>query len=94
MSARARLLAEMTWEEVGDAIASDAGVILPVGAIEQHGPHLPTATDTLLAQELAAAVAGELGLVVAPAVSYGYRSRPRSGAGKASPAPFRSAPGR
>ena len=34
MSARARLLAEMTWEEVGDAIASDAGVILPVGAIE------------------------------------------------------------
>jgi len=24
----------MTWEEVGDAIASDAGVILPVGAIE------------------------------------------------------------
>ena len=36
------LLEEMTWPEVRDAAAAGLPVVLPVGATEQHGPHLPS----------------------------------------------------
>ena len=43
-----RHLAHLTWTDI-QALDKHVGVvILPVGAIEQHGPHLPTLTDTLL----------------------------------------------
>ena len=43
-----RHLARLTWTDIA-ALDKDEGVaILPVGAIEQHGPHLPVLTDTLL----------------------------------------------
>jgi len=58
---------------------------VPVGATEQHGPHLPLSTDALLATELALAVAGPLDLYVAPPLAYGYRSRPLSGGGQSFP---------
>lgn len=68
-----RRLTEMTWPEVADAVAGGATtVILPLGATEQHGPHLPLGTDTFraaaLADRLAAAVPGTL---VAPALPVG-----------------------
>ena len=77
-----RLFAEMTWPEVEEAIGRGAGVLLPVGSTEQHGYHLPLATDAILATELALAVAEQLDFLVAPAVAYGYRSRPLSGGGQ------------
>lgn len=40
---------EMTREEVGSA-APSAVALLPLGATEQHGPHLPTGTDHILAE--------------------------------------------
>lgn len=47
-------------------------LLVPVGATEQHGPHLPLGTDTVLAVALARAAATRLeGIVVAPAVAYG-----------------------
>lgn len=46
-------LADMTWEEVRDLDAERAVVILPVGALEAHGPHLPLATDGIIAREMA-----------------------------------------
>jgi creatinine amidohydrolase len=79
---RTRLFAEMTWTEVEEAIGRGAGVLLPVGSTEQHGYHLPLATDAILATELALAVAEPLDFLVAPAVAYGYRSRPLSGGGQ------------
>lgn len=82
MEQRTRLMAEMTWPEVEAAIRRGAGVVLPVGSTEQHGHHLPLATDAILPTELALAVAGPLDLLVAPAVTYGYRSRPLSGGGQ------------
>ena len=77
-----RMFAELTWPEVGEAVERNAGVILPVGATEQHGPHLPLATDAILATDLAAAVAESADLLVAPPITYGYRSRPLSGGGQ------------
>jgi creatinine amidohydrolase len=78
---RTRELAHLTWPEVRDAIDRGTGAILPIGATEQHGLHLPLATDALLASALAREIAGAADMVVAPAVSYGYRSRPLSGGG-------------
>jgi creatinine amidohydrolase len=82
MTQRTRYLAEATWPEVEEAIRRGAGVLLPVGSTEQHGYHLPLATDVILPTELALAVAGGLDFLVAPPVSYGYRSRPLSGGGQ------------
>src|SRR3954463_5649868 len=79
---RTRRLTDMTWQEVEAAIGRDAGVVLPVGSTEQHGYHLPLSTDAVLPTELALAIAEPLDLLVAPAVSYGYRSRPLSGGGQ------------
>ncbi len=59
-----------------------APVFLPVGALEQHGPHLPLGTDALLATALAAGAAAAVGGLVAPALSYGYKSQPKCGGGQ------------
>jgi creatinine amidohydrolase len=80
-----RLYEQQTWEEVADAAERGAGVILPLGAIEQHGPHLPLDTDSFLARELALAGSAGHDALVAPVVSYGYRSRPLSGGGPTFP---------
>ena len=41
------LYASMTWEEVNDAVLAKRVVLVPVAAIEQHGPHLPIDMDNL-----------------------------------------------
>ncbi|WP_327087171.1 creatininase family protein [Nonomuraea sp. NBC_01738] len=69
------LWAELTRERLG-ALLPEALVVLPVGATEQHGPHLPTGTDTLLAATVAeracrAAARCERPLILAPAVATG-----------------------
>jgi creatinine amidohydrolase len=75
----------MTWEEVRDAAAADLPAVLAVGSTEQHGPHLPLATDTILPVGVALAAAEKIPLVVAPPVRFGARSRALSGGGEAFP---------
>ena len=58
-------------DEVGEAAAAGAVAVLPVGATEQHGPHLATGTDTLLADHVANAAAERTRDVVLPALPYG-----------------------
>lgn len=53
-------LADMTWEEARDQDRARTVAILPVGATEAHGPHLPLATDVVIA--LAMARAGALAI--------------------------------
>jgi creatinine amidohydrolase len=55
-----RELAELTWEEVRDLERARTVAMLPVGAIEAHGPHLPLGTDVLIAQAMARAGAARL----------------------------------
>lgn len=45
-------LAELTWKNVA-ALSRDVVVLIPTGSIEQHGPHLPLMTDTLIATSVA-----------------------------------------
>jgi len=53
-------LADMTWEEVRDVDRDHTVAILPVGAVEAHGPHLPLSTDVVIAEAMAWACADEL----------------------------------
>jgi mycofactocin precursor peptide peptidase len=47
-------------------------LVVPLGAVEQHGPHLPVTTDTAVAGAVAGAAAAQLaGAVLAPALAYG-----------------------
>jgi creatinine amidohydrolase len=46
-------LAHLTWEVIGGIDRERAVVILPLGAIEAHGPHLPLATDVIIAEAMA-----------------------------------------
>ncbi len=75
----------LAWPKIGEAVARGSGIILPVGAIEQHGPHLPVDTDSFLANAIATCAAAGHDLLVAPMIPYGYRSRPLSGGGPGFP---------
>jgi mycofactocin system creatininase family protein len=62
-------LTEATWPELD---GRSPLVVVPLGSVEQHGRHLPLATDTVVAQTVAEAVAVQLdGAVLAPALAYG-----------------------
>ena len=63
--------ADLTYEEIGEFAQRRVVVVLPVGATEQHGPHLGTGTDTVLAEAAATAAAGQTGDLVLPALAYG-----------------------
>ena len=62
---------ELTWPQARDATARLNAVIIPVGATEQHGPHLPLAVDTLLGGAVALGVSALTGVPVVPTLCYG-----------------------
>ena len=66
-----KLLEEMSWPEIDAGLEETRTVILPVGATEEHGPHLPTITDTIQAMEVARAVADKKNVFLAPPLHYG-----------------------
>lgn len=74
-------LADHTWT---DADATDARVaLLPIGSTEQHGPHAPLGTDTILAETVAkrgAATSDQL-TVIAPAIPIGIAEEHRAFSG-------------
>ena len=65
-------LADLSWPQV--LAAREAGrrtVVFAAGSTEQHGPHLPLRTDTLLGDALATGVAARLGVVSGPTIPFG-----------------------
>lgn len=75
----------MSWPDYDEQVTRGAVVILPVGALEQHGPHLPMGTDAIFARKMAEAVADEIDGLVLPTINYGYKSQSRSGGGQTFP---------
>jgi creatinine amidohydrolase len=63
-------LGEMTNLEVIEFLKKHQTVIIPTGAVEQHGPHGPLLTDVLIPQEIARRIAPRIGAVVAPPINY------------------------
>ncbi|MEM4441143.1 MAG: creatininase family protein [Desulfurococcaceae archaeon] len=61
-------LTSFEFEEIKKKVL---GVIIPIGSIEAHGPHLPLATDLYTIYEIAKRVAKEVPVLIAPPVYYG-----------------------
>ena len=52
---------ELTGPDIAERVTPDSILLLPVGAVEQHGPHLPLAVDHVIAHETASAVVDVVG---------------------------------
>jgi creatinine amidohydrolase len=72
---------DMTWPEIQQAAQQNKVLIFVVGAVEQHGPALPTCVDVLLPMTIAERIAKRIDGVVAPCANYGYKSLLRAGGG-------------
>lgn len=79
------LMAELSWPEFEAKVKENVTVFLPLGATEQHGPHMAMNVDVLLPTAVCERVARQVGGIVAPAIAYGCRSQPRSGGGESFP---------
>jgi len=64
---------EKAWPQLSfaDVAAGKEVGLVPVGAIEQHGPHLPVATDTIIATAMCERASSLTGAPVLPAISLG-----------------------
>ena len=61
MVSASRLLADLRAPEISNSLTSDSIIVLPLGAIEQHGPHLPLNTDFVVADAAARAAVERVG---------------------------------
>ncbi|MBI4883181.1 MAG: creatininase family protein [Actinobacteria bacterium] len=57
----ARYFRDLTGPEVAERLGSDTILVQPLGAIEQHGPHLPLSTDSVIASAVAEAAVAQVG---------------------------------
>lgn len=78
-------LDELSWIDVAAHLAHDPRLIIPVGALEQHGPHLPLGANVLLARRVAVDLAAGQRILRAPTIHYGVNvASDRAYAGTAS----------
>lgn len=72
---------KLTWEEISSK-ASDSILLVPVGSIEQHGPHLPLNVDAKISSAFVKKISSLLkNTIIAPTLIFGARSFPGSGGG-------------
>lgn len=73
---------ELAWPEYAKYADDGASIVLlPTGALEQHGHHMCMNVDVLLPVAVCQRVAEKTGALVAPALQYGYKSQQKSGGG-------------
>jgi len=65
-------LADLAWPDIRKFTDGDGIVLVPVGSIEQHGPHLPAGTDMFHCLEVAERAAPLADVPYAPTLPYGY----------------------
>ncbi len=65
---------KLTWPEINDAVDDNQVVLVPCGAVEQHGPHLPLDVDLVCPCGIASGAGREIPekLKILPVVAYGY----------------------
>jgi creatinine amidohydrolase len=68
-------LDELSWVDVAAHLARDSRLIVPVGALAQHGTHLPLGSNVLIARRLAIDLSREFGVLRAPTLYYGVNVR-------------------
>lgn len=73
---------ELTWPVYDAAVrGGKTPILIPIGSMEQHGHHMPLHVDVLLPTEFARRAALDIGGLVAPPFTYGYKSHQKSGGG-------------
>ncbi len=71
-------LADYAWPELKRYFERESLALVPVGSTEQHGPHLPEATDALIAEGFARAAAERTGYLCTPTISVGVSPHHRN----------------
>ena len=71
-----RQLASLTWTEAAERLGPNTVILLPIGSVEAHGPHLGRATDVIIAQPAARGAADRFDAIgvdawIAPPIWYG-----------------------
>ena len=73
-------IGELDWRTYAGRVGDGrTPVLLPVGALEQHGHHMSMNVDVLLPTAVCQRVAERIGALVAPTLQYGYKSQQKSG---------------
>jgi creatinine amidohydrolase len=92
-----RRLAFLSWTEVADQVGIDSVILLPIGAVEAHGPHLGLGTDVIIAEAAARSAADRFTAIgievwIAPPIWYGvsFVGGTFAGTTPVAPDPFRS----
>lgn len=67
-------LAELTWQEASRRFRRDPRLLVPVGVLLQHGPHLPLGTDAIIVTHLSEALSARHDVTLAPTLPYGAGS--------------------
>lgn len=67
---RSRILGELSWVDVQQTADTMPLAVLPIGAVEQHGPHLPLLVDSIVVEAIATEVSARTGVAVAPTLTY------------------------
>ncbi len=75
-------LAHLSYIDIREYLAVKDTVLVPVASTEQHGPHLPLATDTITAVEISARVSEAIGVLHTPPLWAGYSPQHMYGAGE------------
>ncbi len=71
MGGAAVIIAHLTAPEIGEQIGPSTIVVQPIGAVEQHGPHLPLVADTLVVDAVATRVEQVAQIGLLPTLIYG-----------------------
>ncbi len=70
-------LGDEAWPDLGDYFENESLALVPLGSTEQHGPHLPEATDHLIAEAFAREAADRTGYLCTPTVNVGVSGHHR-----------------
>jgi len=75
-------MGELSWVESSGRITVPGTIpIVPVGKAEQHGLHIAMNTDVIVPREITLEVARRINGIIAPTITYGYKSIERRGGG-------------
>ena len=85
-----KLYEQLTWKEFVEERDKNTLFVLSIGAIEQHGSHLPVSVDHIIPYEIIKQrISPHIDIVMLPPIYYGYRSQTTIGGGPTFPATLR-----
>lgn len=64
-------LSTLPWSEVGRIMARDPRLVVPIGSLAQHGPHLPLGSNSLITDAVGREISKRCGILLAPSFPYG-----------------------